>query len=150
MYHSFVRRRVRALFHAASTGDAPTILAAFAPRFEHVFLGEHALGGTRTSLERTHAWYARLYRLLPDISFEITRISVRGLPWATLAVVDWTETNSGTDGVRTRNSGHHVVEISWGRIRRLTIVTDTAVLQKTLDRLAAGGVTEAHAAPIEG
>ena len=150
MYHAFVRSRVRQLFAAASSGDAPAIMAAFAPRFEHGFLGDHALGGLRTSHAATAECYARLYRLLPDISFEVTRIAVRGLPWATLVVADWTETNSGTDGVRTSNAGHHIVEIAWGRITRLTIVTDTAVLQKTLDRLAARGVAEAHAAPITG
>ena len=150
MYHAIVRARVRQLFHAASTGDAETILAAFAPRFEHIFLGDHALGGRRVSKSATAAWYGRLYRLLPDISFEITRITVRGMPWATVAVVDWCETNSGTDGVRTSNAGLHVVEIAWGRITRLTIVTDTKVLQATLDRLAATGVDEALAAPITG
>ncbi|MGI3169469.1 nuclear transport factor 2 family protein [Pseudooceanicola sp. C21-150M6] len=150
MYHAFVRARIRALFHAASTADSATILAGFAPRFEHIFLGDHALGGTRTSMAKTRDWYDRLYRLLPDIGFEITRIAVKGWPWATLAVIDWTERNSGTDGVVTTNAGCHIVEIAWGKITRLTIVTDTAVLQKTLDRLAAGGVAEAHAPPITG
>ena len=96
----------------------------------------------------TRKWYGRLLRLLPDIAFEITRIEVRGPPWNTIALADWNETNSGTDGVRTANTGLHVVHLAWGRMSRLQIITDTFALQETLDRLARAGVEEAHAPPI--
>ena len=36
----------------------------------------------------------------------------------------------------------------WGRITEVRTLEDTAVLQATLDRLAAAGFAEAHAAPI--
>jgi hypothetical protein len=48
MYHVVVRRRIRSLFAAVNQGDAEPVLAAFAKRFEHAFLGEHALGGPAT------------------------------------------------------------------------------------------------------
>ena len=81
------------------------MLRLFARRFEHRFIGDdHALGGLRTTLPTTRQWYARLYRLLPDISFEVQRIAVSGTPWNTIVVAEWTETNSGTDGVRTSNA----------------------------------------------
>ena len=47
MYHAIVRRRVVALFAAVSKGDARPVLDGLAPRFEHFFLGDHALGGSR-------------------------------------------------------------------------------------------------------
>ena len=50
-------------------------------------------------------------RLFLDIQFELHRIQVQGSPWRTIATVEWSETNTGTDGVRTRNEGVNVVEI---------------------------------------
>jgi ketosteroid isomerase-like protein len=147
-YHLIVENRLRALFAAISSGSAEPVVAAFAPDHEHIFIGQHALGGRRTSLAATRKWYERLLRLLPDISFEITRIEVRGPPWNTIVLADWNETNSGTDGVRTANNGLHVIHLVWGRMSRLQIITDTFALQETLDRLARAGVVEAHAPPI--
>jgi ketosteroid isomerase-like protein len=150
MYHAIVASRVRALFDAVNGGDAEPVLRAFAPRFEHAFLGEsHALSGARHSLAATRRWYARLYRLLPDIRFDLGRITVSGVPWNTLVLAEWTETNSGTDGVRTSNRGVHVLHLRWGRATQLVICPDTVGLKATLDRLAGAGNAEAHAAPIE-
>ena len=92
--------------------------------------------------------YERLLRLFPDIEFQLHRIEVQGPPWRTLATVEWSETNTGTDGVRSRNSGMNVVDIRWGKVRRVSIYTDTAQLAETLDRLAMAGNSEAKAEPI--
>jgi ketosteroid isomerase-like protein len=148
MYHAVVRRRVRALFAAVNRGNAEPVLEAFARDFEHAFLGETALGGSRTTLSATRKWYERLYRLLPDIHFDVGRIEVSGGPWNTLVVIAWKETNSGTDGVRTHNHGLHVMHLRWGRATRLVICPDTVGLKATLDRLASAGNAEASAAPI--
>ena len=149
MYHAIVRRRIRQLFDAVNRRDAQPVLDQFAPRFEHAFLGEdHALGGTRRTLAATERWYARLYRLLPDIHFDLRDVSVSGGPWNTTVVVGWDETNSGTDGVRTHNRGYHMVQLCWGRATRLVICPDTVGLKATLDRLALAGNAEARAAPI--
>ena len=149
MYRMIVEKRVRALFDAVNRGDAEPVLRAFAQRFEHSFLGEnHALGGSRHKLATTRQWYERLYRLLPDIKFEVRRIWVSGGPWNTIVVAEWDETNSGTDGVRASNSGIHFLHLRWGRATQLTICPDIAGLKATLDRLAISGNLEAHAAPI--
>ena len=150
MYHAIVRRVVAGLFDAVNRGDARPVLDGFAPTFEHIFLGMSALGGRRTTLSQTSSWYARLYRLLPDIHFDIDRITVSGTPWNTLAVVEWRERNSGTDGVVTTNQGIHAVHIRWGKMTRLIICPDATLLAATLDRLARAGVEEAHAPMIEG
>jgi ketosteroid isomerase-like protein len=148
MYHAFVRKRVRDLFDAVSRGDAEPVLRAFAGQFEHSFLGDTALGGSRRTLAATRQWYERLYRLLPDIQFELRQIWVSGGPWNTLVLVEWDETNSGTDGVRTTNRGVHVMHLKWGRATRLVICPDTVGLKLTLDRLATAGNTEALAVPV--
>ncbi|MCO5159845.1 MAG: nuclear transport factor 2 family protein [Mesorhizobium sp.] len=151
MYHAIIRSKIRNLFDAVNRGDAEPVLAAFARSFEHRFLGEdHALGGSRTSLDLTRQWYRRLYRLLPDIRFDLERIDVSGPPWNTAVIVDWHESNSGTDGIRTDNRGIHVIHLKWGKATRLVICPHTDGLVKTLDRLAAFGTAEAHAPPIVG
>ena len=133
MYHSIVRSRVRALFDAVNRGDADPVLRLFARRFEHSFVGDHALGGVRTTLPATRGWYERLYRLLPDIRFDLRGVHV-----------------SGTDGVRTHNSGVHVLHLRWGHATKLIICPDTTGLKSTLERLAAAGNVEAEAPPIVG
>jgi ketosteroid isomerase-like protein len=148
MYHAIVRRRVEELFGDVNRGNAEPVLRQFARRFEHSFVGDHALGGSRTTLPATRRWYERLYRLLPDIRFELLRIRVSGSPWNTLVVAEWRETNSGTDGVRTYNNGIHVLHLRWGRATHLIICPDTVGLKATLDRLALAGHAEAHAAAI--
>ena len=105
MYHAIVRRRLKQLFDAINRGDAEPVLRQFAGRFEHSFLGDTALGGSRRTLAATRRWYERLYRLLPDIRFDLDKIAVSGGPWNTIAVIEWVETNSGTDNVRTSNRG---------------------------------------------
>jgi ketosteroid isomerase-like protein len=150
MYHAIVRHRIRRLFDAVNRGDAEPVLRAFAPQFEHAFLGDHALGGVRKTLAATRDWYRRLFRLLPDIKFKLRRIGVSGGPWNTIVIVEWDETNSGADGVRTFNRGIHVAKLQWGRMMQLIICPDTAGLKATLDRLAAAGIAEAAAAPIVG
>ena len=80
MYHAIVRRRIEGLFHAINQGDAEPVLRQFAEQFEHSFLGDSALGGSRTSLPATRQWYQRLYRLLPDIHFDLRKITVSGGP----------------------------------------------------------------------
>ncbi|MFC6486615.1 nuclear transport factor 2 family protein [Nitratireductor sp. GCM10026969] len=148
MYHAYVRRQVRQLFQAVNRGDAEPVLRLFAPQFEHLFPGDHALGGRRTSLATAREWYARLYRLLPDIHFELHDIWVSGGPWNTVVVVEWDEANSGTDGVRVTNRGIHALHLRWGRATRLQIWPDTIPLKATLDRLATAGNSEAQATPI--
>ena len=150
MYHAIVRRRIEGLFRAINQGDAEPVLRQFAERFEHSFLGDSALGGSRTSLPATRQWYQRLYRLLPDIHFDLRKITVSGGPWNTIVVIEWDETNSGTDKVRTYNRGIHVVHLRWGRATRLIICPDTVGLKATLDRLNAAGHADAKAAPIVG
>jgi ketosteroid isomerase-like protein len=148
MYHWIVRRRVLALFRAVSSGNAEPVLQSFAPHFQHQFPGDHALGGSRRSLSATRRWYGRLYRLLPDIAFDVRNVLVGGGPWNTLVIAEWQESNSGTDGVRTENHGIHALRLRWGRVTEMFIYPDTVGLKDTLDRLARAGVREALAAPI--
>ena len=89
--------------------------------------------------------------LLPDLRFTLHRIDVAGGPWSTIAIaiVEWTESNTGTDGVRTQASGVHVVHLRCGRVTRLVILTDTVVLTGTLRRTAESSNGLSLSPPIE-
>lgn len=150
MYHAIVKRRISALFEAINRGVAEPVLAAFAPDGEHIFIGEdHALAGRRTNQASIRAWYDRLRQLTPDIRFDLHRIDVAGTPWNTIASVEWTETNSATDGVPSQNKGVHVVHLRWGKMTRLLILTDTTTLIGTLQRNADSSGGLSLEAPID-
>jgi ketosteroid isomerase-like protein len=149
MYRRQVERKLREAFAGLSQGRPEAVTSALSKSAVHFFIGAHALSGTRRTPDAIARWYGRLLRLLPEIRFDLNRIEIAGPPWRTLAVVSWNESNTGADGVPTRNSGVNVLEIAWGQVTGVRIYTDTTTLQRTLDRLAAAGVAEAHAAPIE-
>ena len=149
MYHAIVRRRTRQLFDAINRGEVQPVLDGFSADAEHIFIGDHALSGRRDTPASIRDWYGRLQALLPDLRFTLHRIDVAGGPWSTIAIVEWTETNTGTDGVRTQASGVHVVHLRWGRMVRLLILTDTAALEATLRRTALSSQGLSLAAPID-
>ncbi len=82
------------------------------------------------TLAATRRWYERLYRLLPDITFDVETVWISGGPWRTLVIAEWNESNSGTDGVRTVNHGIHALELRWGRVARVFIYPDTRGLKR--------------------
>jgi ketosteroid isomerase-like protein len=148
MYHAIITRKVRSSFAALNRGDVGPVVAAFAPEHVHSFYGEHPLGGTRTQLETTRAWYARLRRLFPDLAFAIEAITVSGMPWATTAMVEWTDRFSLPDGSVGSNQGVHVLRLAWGRVVGLRVYCDTQKLAAYCAQAAAQGRLEGGLAPL--
>lgn len=148
MYHFLIKRRITAAFAGLNAGRIEAITNELATDATHYFVGTHALSGTRRTPEAIRAWYERLLRLLAGIHFKLDDIRVTGWPWRTQVVVIWTETNYGTDGVKTSAEGTNLIEICWGRVTSVRIYPDTAELERTLRRIAAQGTTEALASPI--
>ena len=148
MYRTFVRRKITAAFAGLSAGCIEAITNELSPHATHYFVGTHALSGTRRTPEAIRAWYERLLRLLQGISFTLHEVRVSGWPWRTQVEAIWTETNHGTDGVTTSAEGVNLIEIRWGRVTSVRIYPDTAMLERTLQRIAAKGTSEALAAPI--
>lgn len=149
MYHAIVRRRVAATFASLDRGDYEPALAGMAERFEHRFLGDHPLGGTRHTKEGMRRWFERLFRLNRTLRFEVHRIAVAGWPGDTTATVEWTDRATLADGSDYVNSGVHVVRMRWFSVVSIHAYLDTAIWQDACARLAAGGIAEAAAAPIE-
>ena len=148
LYRRFVTRQIEDVFDALGRGDYPSVLKGVAPDVHHTFAGSHALGGQRHSADAMRRWFERLYRLFPDLNFEINRIVVNGGPSRTTVAVEWIDRATPVDGVPYENEGTHFIEMRRGKVVYIHAYLDTQVIQATLARLAAAGVEEANAEPI--
>lgn len=148
IYRFVVEKKLRRAFEALNRGDHAPILASFAPAVEHVFFGDHALGGVRHAMTSIEPWYARLKKVLPDLQFDIESIVVRGMPWNTVALVEWRDRFSLRDGTRGGNQGVHALRLKWGKVSSLRVYCDTQVLANVLRQQHSQGIPDAGMAPI--
>ncbi len=121
MYHFIVKRKLRRAFANINAGRYETIVPQFASEHRHVMYGDHALGGERRTIASITAWYDRLHRLLPDVSFDVQAIAVTGWPWHTVAMVTWNDRFTLPDGSAGNNQGVHVFSLAWGRVSSLVV-----------------------------
>ncbi|MER7251507.1 nuclear transport factor 2 family protein [Kribbella sp. NPDC000426] len=150
IYHWIVGRQVRNAFAQISAGNWEAMVAGMAPSFTYRFYGDHALGGERRTHDALRSWWERCFRLLPDTRFEVRDVLVNGWPWNTRVATAVTVHVGVVDGSAYENVVHQFLRIRWGKITEVRTLEDTAVLERTLDRLAAAGYAEAHAAQITG
>jgi len=149
MYHAIVRRNVRKLFEALGRGDVDYAVAGMAPRFEHIFPGEHTLGGVRHTRPAIRAWLERTLRVLPGLRFDIEHMAVSGWPWHTTVVVEWRDYATLADGTAYVNDGAHAIQLRWGKVVVLHAYLDTQIVVDAMRVMAQAGVEEAAAAKIE-
>ena len=114
MYRALVRRRARGVFGSLSAGDYASVLDGAAPDVHHVFPGDHALGGERHSRDAMRRWFERLYRLFPDLDFEVREVAVRGWPWNTAVAVEWVDRATPHGGEPYANEGAHLLRLRRG------------------------------------
>jgi len=148
LYRRYVTRQIEGVFDALSRRDYPSVLSGVAPDVHHAFAGTHALGGQRHSADAMRRWFERLYRLFPDLNFEVRRIVVNGGPSRTTVAVEWIDRATPVDGVPYENEGTHFIEMRRGKVVYIHAYPDTQVVEATLARLTAAGVEEAGAEPI--
>ena len=148
IYRYVVERILRRAFAALNRGDHRPVLAAFGLPLEHAFYGAHALGGIRTDMAAVTAWYARLKQIFPDLRFEIDAVAVTGMPWNTVAFVEWRDSFTLPDGTRAGNQGVHVLRLAWGKAHSLHVYCDTQRLAAVLRQMQSQGRIEAGFAPI--
>ena len=149
MYHAIVRWKVRKLFEALGRGDIDYAIAGLAPRFEHIFPGEHAIGGVRHAREVIRLWFERVLRVLPELRFDIKRMAVSGWPWHTTVLVEWRDYATLADGTPYVNDGAHAIQLRWGKVVVLHAYLDTQIVLDAMRVMAKAGVAEASAAKIE-
>ena len=105
MYHALVRKRIASVFAHLDKGDYECVLSGVGATIEHQFAGNHCLGGRRTSIGGLRLWFQRVFRLFPNLQFEIHSLAVSGFPWNTTAVTEWTDRATPVDGSNYVNSG---------------------------------------------
>jgi ketosteroid isomerase-like protein len=150
MYKAIARRRARGVFESLSRGEWRDSLRDVADDVHHVFPGDNAFGGERHSKEAMERWFERLYRLIPELEFEVKRIAVQGLPWDMLVAVEWADRGRAADGEPYENEGAHWIRLRRGKAVYIHAYLDTEKVTAIADRLAAAGFDEAAAAPITG
>ena len=150
MYHAVMRSKVREVFEQLNKGNYEPIFASLAPTFEHWFIGEHTLSGLRTSLPITRKWYERLYRIFPNIHFDLKNIVVQGMPWDTTVLVEWNDSYVLLNGEKRANLGAHVIHFKWAKVDSIRIYCDTRLLLENLAIQKQGGITEVELPPLVG
>jgi ketosteroid isomerase-like protein len=148
MYKSIARRKVRGLFEALSRGEWEATLRDVAPDVHHIFPGDNAIGGERHSKEAMRRWFERLYRLIPDLRFEVHHVGVTGPPWDMMVAVEWSDHGHASDGLPYENEGAHWIRLQRGKATYIHAYLDTEKVTAICDRLAEQGVGEAAADPI--
>lgn len=143
MYRAIVARRIRGIWASIAAHDPEPALAGLADRFEYHFLGDHALGGVRHTHEPQARWFARLFRLFPDIRFDVKDVLVSGWPWRTRAVVI-AEARLDSDP-EYHNYLAQLIELRWGRVTKVRMHEDSQLVARYLDR---SPLEEARAEPI--
>jgi ketosteroid isomerase-like protein len=150
VYHGLVTRIVRKQFERINQHDVDALVKPWSPQVSFTLAGDHALGGTRHTTEAGRAWFALLFKLFPDLRFEIHSVAVSGKPRNTVVMVEWTERATLPDGQPYVNEGVHVIRLQSGKVVRTNIYLDTQKLDEALRKLQAQGITEAGEPPIEG
>ena len=148
MYHAIVRRKARGLFESLSRGAWRETTADVADDVVHVFPGNHPLGGERHSREAMERWFERLFRLYPDLNFEVNRVVAKGWPWDTSVAVEWVDSGHAADGEPYSNQGAHWIRLRWGTAVYVHGYLDTETIAADCRRMAAAGIDEAAAPPI--
>jgi len=149
MYGAIVDRKVKRIWAALNERDTSPLLNGMADNFSHTFLGDHAMGGTRTSVTKMSLWLERVFRFFPDIRFEPRSVAVSGMPWNTV-VLTWVDVTVPVENDVYKNTLAQRVELKWGKVHNVINIEDTQLLAMLLDRLAAAGMVEAASAPITG
>lgn len=139
-----VAGKVRAAFAAISAGNWEQMIDGMAPELSYRFCGEHALSGERHTTEALRRWWERSTRLLPNPTFTVQEVVVSGWPWSTTIATRVQVSAALPAGERYDNVFMQFMHMRWAKITDIWTLEDTVVLQRTLDVLAAAGISEAH------
>jgi hypothetical protein len=146
MYRAIIGMRVRWTWSQLDRRNPDAVLRQLAPRCEHTFAGDHALGGTRYGRRSLSAWFDRFFTVLPNIHFSVRDVLVAGWPWNTRVIVVIDATHREPD---YRNVAVQRLQLRWGRVEQIVeFLEDPRALAVMLDRRAEAGIAEAFAPPI--
>ncbi len=149
MYKTIVKSKVRKTFESLSKGQHNALIDQLASGFTYEFIGDHAIGGTRTSKKAMEEWFNRLDQIFSELRFTPRSIVVQGMPWATTVLAE-VEINGSVAGEDYKNILFQRVNLSMGKITEIRTLEDNQLLVQACEKAAANGVAEAAAQPING
>ncbi|AJY73795.1 nuclear transport factor 2 family protein [Paenibacillus beijingensis] len=135
MYHSIVKRNIRAAFDHLNKGDYEKVLAMFSPDIRFRFPGQHSLAANLSSLPDVRNWFEKFLSTLKGIQFEILDILVEGAPWNTIAMTRFRDTIPLPDGREMYNEGVQFLRIKWGKIVEDQLYIDTQIMESALSEI---------------
>lgn len=150
MYSSIVRRKIEDIFEQVNRRNYAPMLDSLAPSFSYKFHGDHALGGCRTSKEAMARWWERVFRLLPDLKFELQDVLVSGWPWQTKIAIRAGVHGSLPGQTIYNNTMFQIMELRWGKVVKIETIENLQILEQALAAAAEAGASEAQAPPIAG
>lgn len=145
LYKTIVESKVRGVFDGLSEGRLDALTSQLADDFEYTYLGDHALGGVRTTMAAMEAWGDRLYTVFPDIAFRVDEVAVKGPPWNTTVLVHVVVTSPTHP-----NELFQKVQLRWGKVTSVRTLVNLEALATNLQRRADEGEPAALAGPIVG
>ena len=150
MYKTILRKKLIQVFDNLNKANYDLIISSLDKNFIHWFIGEHALSGTRVSLDKTIAWYKRLYTIFPNIQFKIKNIKIQGTLWNTTAVIEWDDSYLLLNNEQRKNLGVHIIHFKWAKVDSIRIYCDTRLLLENMSIQEKGGIKEVLEPPIVG
>ena len=132
---------------AAERGDFDQVLTQFLPDCELVFVSRTALGARLSGKADLRRWFERFRRLLPDPTFEVQRLVIKGPAW-NQRIAAHVIIRSRVDGEPYENQFAQFLTLRWGKVLEDLILEDTATWEAASRRLAAAGNTEAAGPPL--
>ena len=148
MYRRAVAARIRQVFDDIGNRELDRVLAGLAPNVHHRFAGDHPLGGERHTRDGVQRWFERVFRLYPQLTFDVHSVDVAGPPWRLHVTVEWTAQVVPAAGAAYENRGAHVIEIARGKVSHLHAYEDSQAVAESCLVMAAAGIEEAGAPPI--
>lgn len=136
------------MFDRVGGGEHAVVVAGLADDVHHSFAGAHALGGERHDRRTVEAWFARLGRLCPEMTFDVHRVISNGPPWDLRIAAEWTARVEPAAGDPYTNRGVHMIRIRRGKVAELHAYEDGQVVARACEQMVAAGIDEAGAAPI--
>ena len=148
MYKLIVKKTVSNNFKALSKGNFQALLDTVSDNVEHHFLGDSSIGGYRKGKEKLQQWFERVFRLFPSLLFDVKNIIVTGMPWNTVAVVEWSAGVTPLKGDPYINTGVHIIRLKWGKAVKISAYENADLVAKACRVMLDKGVAEAGFAQI--
>ena len=85
-------------------------------------------------------WFERVFRLFPSLLFDVKNIIVSGMPWNTVAVVEWSAAVTPVKGDSYTNTGVHIITLKWGKAVKISAYENAELVANACNEMKKQGV----------